>query len=307
MKLENALELFYKSMQTVKKDSTIRWYHGRLDPFVAFFQDREVESIDLFDLEAFRSTLDRPSMAPGRNGNITNQTIHGYVRAIRTFFNWMKKRKIIKENPAEDLEKPRLPKQPRKGIAPDAQKKMISESKTNVRDYAIFLFMHDTACRAGGVYNLLTENLDLRHNRAVIREKGDKERTVFYTPAATLALTMYAASRENPKHSDHFFLSLTTHEPLQYSGIYQIYRRAAKKAGVTDKFSPHQWRHATIRGLIEAGMNLKTVSEFAGHEGVEVTGDIYGTLNEKEIQEVYNRNMAILYDDPDYKYLQFNL
>ena len=194
------------------------------------------------------------------------------------------------------MEKPKLPKQPRKGVTPEAAEKMIIASKINPRDYAILLFTRDTGCRAGGIYNLLTENLDLQHNKAIIREKGDKERVVFFTPETTWALVMYLSVRENPNQEDHFFLSDRTHKPLTYTGVYQIYKRLAKQCKIKSKFSPHQWRHATIRSWLMAGMNLKSASEIAGHTTEKVTGDIYGTLDEMELQTIYNQIMGRLHN-----------
>ena len=289
MKISEAVELFYTSMTTVKSDATIDWYRKKLNPLIDFFGEKEVETIDLFDLEKFRETLNRPSRAPGRDGKISVYTIHGHVRAQRRFFGFLRKRKIITEDPAEDLEKPRLPKQPRKGIAPENAKKMVKASKVNPRDYAILLFARDTACRAGGIYNLLTANLDLKHNKAIIREKGEKERVVFFTSETTLALVMYNAIRQNPNQEEHFFLNERTHKPLTYAGVYQIFKRNAERTNVKAKYSPHHWRHAAARSWIQAGMNLKIVSEILGHESEQVTGDIYGTSNELELQSVYNQ------------------
>lgn len=299
MNLEKAADLFYTSMATVKSDSTIVWYRKKLAPLIEFFKEKNVEEIDLFDLEKFRETLNRESRAPGRTGKVTAYTVHGYIRAIKTFFNFLKKRKIISDNPAEDLEKPRLPKQPRKGIAPESAQKMINVSKINPRDYAILLFTRDTGCRAGGVYNLLTRNIDLKHNKAIVREKGDKERTVFFTSETTLAMVLYSSIRENPSQDEHFFLS-NAGQPLTYTGVYQIFRRIAQKSHIRAYYSPHQWRHGIARAWIQHDMNLKITSEILGHSTEKVTGDIYGTSNEHELQETYNRIMVeVLRDWPE--------
>lgn len=299
MKVSAAADLFFTSMVTVKAGSTIDWYRKKLDPMITFFAGREIETIDLFDLEKFRATLDRESHAPGRIGKITEYTVHGYIRAIKTFFTFLKKRKIIKENPAEDLEKPRLPKQPRKGINPADAQKMIDASKIHPRDYAILLFTRDTGCRAGGVYNLLTRNIDLKHNKAIVREKGDKERTVFFTRETTLAMVLYSAVRENPNQDEHFFLSKKG-QPLTYTGVYQIFRRLATVSKVISNYSPHQWRHGIARSWLQHDMNLKAASEMLGHSTEKVTGDIYGTSNEQELQSTYNRIMVkVLQDWPE--------
>lgn len=294
MKLSEAADLFYTSMIGVKADTTVTWYRKHISLLIDFLCDPPIETVDLFALERFRASLDRPSKANGRKGKISPYTIHAHVRSQKRFFTWLYRRQIIEKNPADFLEKPRLPKQPRKGITPQAAEKMLDLSRSSCRDYAILLFIRDTGCRAGGVYNLLTENLDIIHNSAIVREKGDKERTVFFTTETALALAMYGSFRENPLEDEHFFLSETYHEPMTYSGVYQIFRRLAKKAKVKTKFSPHQWRHAAARSWIKAGMNLKVVAEILGHGSEQITGDIYGTLGEDELHELYDKTQTAI-------------
>lgn len=294
MKLSEAADLFYTSMIGIKAESTVLWYRRHLINLTEFLMDPDVDQIDLFALERFRASLDRPSNANGRKGKISPYTIHANIRAQKRFFGWLYRRQLIPKNPAEFLEKPRLPKQPRKGITVQAAEKMLDMSRDSVRDYAILLFIRDTGCRAGGIYNLLTDNLDILHNSATVREKGDKERTVFYTTETALALAMYGSFRKNPLEEEHFFLSETYHEPMTYSGVYQIFRRLAKKAKVKTKFSPHQWRHAAVRSWLKAGMNLKSASVLAGHESEKVTGDIYGTLGEDELHELYDKTQNVI-------------
>jgi len=291
MRISAAADLFYLSMKTVRAPATIMWYQKRLDPFVQFADDMDLDDVDLFVLEKFRSTLDRPSAALGRTGNVSNYTIHGYVRALKRFFNWLKFRRLIKDNPAEYLEKPRLPKQPRKGISPESAQKMLSIAEEDSRrDYAMLMFFRDTGCRAGGIYNLLTSDLDIDHNVATVHEKGNKERIVFYTSDTALALARYKLWRENPKNLPQFFLSEDNrHNAMNYRGVYEVFRRLAQKAGVSGTYSPHQWRHAAARSWIRAGMNLKVVSEILGHSGVKVTGDIYGTSDENELHALYDQ------------------
>ncbi|MBQ6503704.1 MAG: tyrosine-type recombinase/integrase [Flexilinea sp.] len=295
MKLSEAANIFYVSMIGVKADTTVKWYQNRLSSLIDFLDDPPVDQVTLFSLESFRASLNRPSKANGRKGKVSPYTIHAHVRAQKRFFSFLYRRQIIEKNPADFLEKPRLPKQPRKGIKVQDAERMLEVSRDNCRDYAILLFIRDTGCRAGGVYNLLTDNLDIIHNSAIVREKGDKERIVFYTTETALALAMYNSIRENPLEDDHFFLSDTYHEKLNYSGVYQIFRRLAAKANVKTKFSPHQWRHAAARSWIKAGMNLKVVAEILGHGSEQVTGDIYGTLGEDELHELYDKTQTVIH------------
>lgn len=294
MKLSEAAGYFYVSMITVRADTTIVWYRKKIDSLISFLNDPDIADVTEWDLERFRASLDRPSAALGRKGKVSIYTVHGYVRAIKRFFNYARFRRLIKENPAEFLEKPRLPKQPRKGISLDDSERMLEIAEIESRrDYAMLMFFRDTGCRAGGVYNLLTEDIDIEHNVAVVREKGDKIRTVFFTSSTALALARYKLWRENPSDHPQFFLSEDRkHNPISYKGVYQVFRRLAKKAGIKSKFSPHEWRHAAIRSWLKAGMNLKSASELAGHSGEQVTGDIYGTLDEAELHTLYDTTMS---------------
>ena len=297
MKLSEAAALFFTSMKTVRAPATIDWYAKKINSLIVFLSDPEIDSIDLFALERFRSSLDRPSAAKGRAGKVSAYTVHGYVRAIRRFFIWCYYRHLISVSPAEFLEKPKLPKQPRKGITPEDAERMLSiAEQTSRRDFAILMFLRDTGCRAGGIYNLLTADLDIDHNVATVHEKGDKERIVFYTADTAFALARYKLWRENPLDLPQFFLSESGHghknTAMTYKGVYEIFRRLAQKAGIKEKFSPHQWRHAAIRSWLKAGMNLKSASEIAGHSSEKVTGDIYGTLDELELHALYDQTQA---------------
>lgn len=294
MKLSEAVEYFYVSMTTVRAASTIEWYRKKLDSLIVYLSDPDITSITEWDLERFRASLDRQSKAIGRSGKVSTYTVHGYVRAIKRFFNFARFRRLLKENPAEFLEKPRLPRQPRKGIAIEDAERMLEIAEIESRrDYAMLMFFRDTGCRAGGVYNLMTADLDIDHNIAIVHEKGNKDRAVFFTPETALALARYKLWRENPHDLPNFFLSDDKHnKALTYKGVYQIFRRLAKKAGVTGSYSPHQWRHAAVRSWLKAGMNLKSASQLAGHESEKVTGDIYGTLDECELHNLYDQTMA---------------
>lgn len=288
MKLSSAVNIFYHSMATIKANTTVEWYRKQLDPLVQFLDDPEIDHITIEDLERYRASLNRLSCAPGHTHTpVSAYTIHGTVRAIKRFFSQCRKRKIITIDPSEDLQKPQIPKQPRKGIPEKDAIKIIQDARiTNYRDYALILFIAETGCRIGGAANLLTQDIDLPNQRATVHEKGSKSRSVFFTGITANAITQYLYFRENPSNHPTLFLTWDS-KPLTKHAIYQIFKRHAERAGVKDHWNPHEWRHAAIRAWLQAGMNLKTASELAGHCSEAITGDIYGTLRDSELQTEY--------------------
>jgi integrase/recombinase XerD len=160
---------------------------------------------------------------------------------------------------------------------------------------ALCWFLYSTACRVGGLVGLTLADLDLDRGRARVCEKGNKTRSVFLMPEAVEALRAWLPGRAvtagDPQHAlkgqGHVFLG--QRGPLTTSGVYQILKRLAARAGVPAGWNPHNWRHRRLRDLQAAGMPLGLVSQIAGHASVEVTAGIYGWLSPDELQREFGK------------------
>ena len=136
------------------------------------------------------------------------------------------------------------------------------------------------------------ENKDpIKRRRATVREKGNKERTVFLTNQAVKA--MRAWLKERPEiRDDHFFLGHINGQPwqpLKVGGITEILRRYKKNLGISGRISPHQWRHRFARVHIQNGMDISMVSQTMGHTTIAVTELYYAQFNTDELQEAYDK------------------
>ena len=58
---------------------------------------------------------------------------------------------------------------------------------------------------------------------------------------------------------------------LQRSGIYQILKRLARRAGVTGRFNPHSFRHFFASSYVANGGDLETLRRLLGHSDLETT------------------------------------
>ena len=276
MKLIQAVEAFLLSYRGSKSPATITWYERRLSALVSFLgPEADITSISTQQLREWRVALcsrDRPLSA---------YTLHGYIRAARHFGKWMADEGLIEANPAERLELPRLPRGQVKGIAQADLVAILEAARNSPRDLALAWFLYSTACRVGGVVNLKCFDLDLEHKRAKVKEKGNKTRSVFLTDEAVEAMRAWLEVRPDVD-DDHVFIG--ERGPLKSSGIYQIMKRLAKSAGVTRGWNPHNWRHRRARDLLNARVPLGVVSQILGHADVAVTSNIYGQLNDDDLQ-----------------------
>lgn len=296
------------SMYGVVSDSTIKFYENRLPSLIKILGDKEISEVSLDDLRLWRTKLSKREVKyknhkyhPPVEGKLSPYTIRQYVKCARRFLKWLYEDGKLDDNPARRLKLPPKPDQPRKGISKiDLAKIIAAAEESSVRDLAIVLFLADTGCRVGGLTHLKIENIDLRDRQALVFEKGKggnaKKRVVFFGGKTAHTLSMLLTQRPqdseiNPDAVEYLFLgsrkSNGVYQRLSENGIYQVLKRLAKKWGIEKGFNPHNFRHGAIRGWLANGMPLSLASQLAGHSSVNVTGDIYGTANERELSHAH--------------------
>ena len=61
--------------------------------------------------------------------------------------------------------------------------------------------------------------------------------------------------------------------------IIKAFNSAKKKAGITRRLRPYDFRHAAISMMLNSGADLKSASAIAGHTRTETTTKIYQHIN----------------------------
>lgn len=276
--VSRTFELFLLSLEGVKSPATVTWYRQRLAGLEAQLGRKGIDRVKVTDLRLWRATL-------GQRKKLSVWTVHGHVRAARRLFNWLVQEGRLKVSPAKRLELPRLPYEPRKGIDYRDMLTIIGSAKGHPRDYALVLFLADSAARCGGVANLKVEDLELSRGRATVHEKGSRARAVYIQPRTCEALRDYLGGRR----SGPVFLNQWTGKGLKPGGIYQVLERLAECCGVTERWNPHNWRHGAARGMLRRGANLAQVSQILGHSDVSVTVKFYGSFVDEELKAAHAR------------------
>ena len=99
--------------------------------------------------------------------------------------------------------------------------------------------------------------------------KGNKDRMVKLSPQLLVVLRDYWKARR-PKI--WLFPQDSNPDRAMQSGTAQrIVQRAAKRAGITRRVSPHTLRHSYATHLLEAGTDLRTIQLLLGHTNLKTT------------------------------------
>lgn len=273
MKLSEAIENYLIGLQGIRSKATVAWYGYMLAELKKDMGDEELKTLGVDRLRRWRARL--------FERNYSVWTIRDYLRACRTFFKWLVVERKIKVNPAVRLELPKEPQRPRLGITEDDRDKILCVAAESPRDLALVYFIGATMCRAGGAAGLRWCDIDLVRRRALVHEKGDKSREVYFGTETVASLKAWA----EVCGSEWVFPSKKGGGHLSPNGIYQIFERLAERAGVVGSWSPHKWRHGGARGMLKKGANLAQVSQILGHKDVSITVRFYGVLDGDELQD----------------------
>ena len=135
-----------------------------------------------------------------------------------------------------------------------------------VRDALIIEFALGTGLRVSEMANLNVEDLYLKRGQSSIHVKngkGGKDRVV------DIGLNLKKRIREfldyRTRDSSYLFPS-ERGERMTRSGIQQVFKKWAKKAGISARYSIHSLRHTYATNLYKAsGYNLRLVQRQLGH------------------------------------------
>jgi site-specific recombinase XerD len=98
--------------------------------------------------------------------------------------------------------------------------------------------------------------------------KGAKERLVPLSPRLLNELREYWKAYR-PTH--WLFPGKTPEQPLGGTTVQKACTRAAEEAGLKRRITPHVLRHSYATGLLEAGVDLLTISRLMGHRSFSTT------------------------------------
>ena len=143
----------------------------------------------------------------------------------------------------------------------------------NPRNQALLLLLYAGGFRVSELCALTWKDLDARNEagQVTVFGKGGKTRTVLL-PASVwekLALIRGEAADEQPVFSSR--QKDSKGKALDPSWVYRIVQKAAKRAGIKKKVSPHWLRHAHASHSLERGAPIHLVKETLGHASVATT------------------------------------
>jgi len=214
------------------------------------------------------------------------------VSGLKTFYKYLILEDLVKENPADLLEGPKLARKLPDTLTKDELKSILENidlsKPEGTRNRAILETLYSCGLRVSELVSLQISNIYPKEEIIRVIGKGDKERLVPIGFQALKYIDQYInhirlhLNIEN-QYSDMLFLNRRA-KPLSRVMVFNIVKSATLNAGIQKNISPHTFRHSFASHLVENGADLRAVQEMLGHESITTT-EIYTHLERSFLRE----------------------
>ena len=279
MEREIADFLVYLGSEKGLSPHTLAAYGRDLSAF-AKYSGKKVEEVVGDQIIAYFQTL--------KNKGIASSSLCRALVAIKVFFRFLKREKIISQNPTAFLESPKMWQLIPEVLTIEEVGRFLQapdiETPIGARDKAIFLVMYASGLRASELCGLNTG--DVSDDQVRVRGKGNKERVIPIAATAVAAvdhyLTHFRMEGDGP-----LFLS-SQGRRMDRVALWERVKFYAKKAGISKSISPHTLRHSFATHLLENGADLRVIQEMLGHANIATT-DRYTHISRKHLHEAFEK------------------
>lgn len=275
---------------------TIENYDRYLSRYIAQMGIGTVSDITEQSVRDFRIWLNRQ---PGTDGGMKRRTQNYYMIALRAFLKYLRKRDVECLSP-ERIELAKLPER-HLDLVTDAElnrifnapKEALAKEKDPwkrqqyLRDAAIFELLFSTGLRIAELCSLNTD-LDLSRDEFSIRGKGEKVRVVFLSEAAKEAIKNYLAARTDMEEALFVDGRKNSLHRIIPRGVQLLLKKYLARAGITNKVTPHTFRHAFATDLLSNGADLRAVQALLGHASITTT-QMYTHVTDKHLRDVHKK------------------
>lgn len=215
------------------------------------------------------------------------------VSSLRTFFKYLSsKTGILQNNPAKELDTPKLSKTLPKYLSLDESVRLLSSvsGKNAVRDYCILTLFLNCGLRLSELVGINIS--DLKEDSLTVIGKGDKERTVYLNTACVDAINEYLKVRPHENVIDKKALFLSSRKTrLSGKMVQVIVKKNLEAAGLdTSKYSVHKLRHTAATLMYKYGnVDVRALQEILGHKQLATT-QIYTHVDNEILREAALKN-----------------
>lgn len=287
LKIVLTINLNHLSVEKESRDLVIYDESSDLAAYKQYFVSMKLRGLAPGTIELAMRTVDRFNRwAKKSYSDVTTQDIRLYIAqrdmvdhlssatldrergAICRFFKWLYEEDYITKNPGRRVEKIKVEKRLKRAFTP-VEIELMRNACRKPKEKAVIELLLSTGCRVTELTLLAMENYDQQRGSITVVGKGNKERVVFVSARAKVAIDNYLVIKP---HTDGPILCGLhgVGTAMTANGIQKLIKEIAKRAKVAHAH-PHKFRRTAATLALKRGMSLNDVRRFLGHTDVDTT------------------------------------
>ena len=222
----------------------------------------------------------------GKTG-YSKEYINKISQDLKFIFTKAKENKLISENPAEFIVKPKGHRTARRSITDQERYHLLKVCEDD--RFLPFLFMLYCGCRPSEALNIEYRDIENRSGLLLLHIRGTKtDNSDRYVPlpselagripAGENPFTLVSLTQKGRRHTQSSYKALTRalKRQMNISMGCRVYRnQLIPPYPLADDFVPYCLRHTYCTDLQKAGVDVRSAQKLMGHADISTTANIY--------------------------------
>jgi integrase/recombinase XerD len=272
--------------------NTLESYRRDVTQFAAWLDSASGKAL----LEAGTADLQRHLAWRMESKGAKPRTTGRLVSSLKRFFQFAVREGLRADDPAVDLESPKLPRSLPKSLSEAEVESLLAApdvaSAQGLRDRAMLETLYASGLRVSELVGLRTVQVSLDMGVVRVLGKGSKERLTPLGEEAVAWIVRYQKEGRpqllGARKSDALFVTARG-TPMTRQAFWALVKRHASKAGIGRAISPHTLRHAFATHLINHGADLRVVQLLLGHSDISTT-QIYTHVARERLKALHRKH-----------------
>ena len=288
--MERQLKYFFDFLENDKKlsDNTLQSYKRDLKQFKRYIEACEINynHVKEEDIKDYIKELQEE----GKKAS----SISRCIASIRSFYQFVLKRKKIKVDPTANIQSPKIEKRVPSVLTSKEVELLLDQPKDvdlkGTRDKAMLEFAYATGMRVTEIISLNIDDVNLEEGYVTCKT-GNKQRTIPLGTMSLNALKEYVDDARDflIKNDDEKALFVNVNGGrLTRQGFWKIIKYYKEQAHITKDITPHVLRHSFATHLLQNGADLKAIQTMLGHSDISST-QVYMQFQDEGLKNIYKK------------------
>ena len=205
------------------------------------------------------------------------KSVNRKVSSLKSYFKFLRKRAVIKFNPASKLQAVKTAKRLVKTVAASEMENLLSNDEMfskdlkGIRARTIIELLYSTGIRRNELITLKLSDIDFSASTIMVTGKRDKTRLIPYPNSLAPVLKQYHEIQPRFNSLEDWFFLTDKGKKLYPKLVYDIVNGYLSLVSTINKKSPHILRHSYATHLLNKGADVNDIKELLGHASLSAT------------------------------------